>query len=69
MVKKSRKLNQRIITVAPEKILDAPGLLDDYYLNLLDWVDNGIISISLGSSLYLLLNNGETLNLMNLENN
>lgn len=21
----------------PEKVLDAPGLLDDYYLNLLDW--------------------------------
>jgi cell division cycle protein 20 (cofactor of APC complex) len=44
----------------PEKILDAPDLKDDYYLNLVDWGDNDIISISLGSSLYLLKPNGET---------
>ena len=27
----------RHIPSAPERILDAPELLDDYYLNLLDW--------------------------------
>jgi cell division cycle protein 20 (cofactor of APC complex) len=27
----------RIIPQFPEKILDAPDLVDDYYLNLLDW--------------------------------
>lgn len=32
----TRKIN-RHISQAPERILDAPELLDDYYLNLLDW--------------------------------
>ena len=27
----------RFIPSYPEKILDAPDLVDDYYLNLLDW--------------------------------
>jgi hypothetical protein len=27
----------RHLPQAPERILDAPDLLDDYYLNLLDW--------------------------------
>lgn len=31
------KKNFRNIPQAPERILDAPELLDDYYLNLLDW--------------------------------
>jgi cell division cycle protein 20 (cofactor of APC complex) len=57
-----------VIASDPEKILDAPNLKDDYYLNLIEWGENGIISVSLGSNLYLLLQNGETQNLMNLEN-
>jgi hypothetical protein len=59
----------KILPNAPEKILDAPDLRDDYYLNLIDWGDNDIISISLANSLYLLQSNGETQNLMTLENN
>ena len=27
----------RQISALPERILDAPDLVDDYYLNLLDW--------------------------------
>jgi hypothetical protein len=27
----------RHIPALPERVLDAPELLDDYYLNLLDW--------------------------------
>jgi cell division cycle 20, cofactor of APC complex len=60
---------KRQLPNAPEKILDAPDLRDDYYLNLIDWGDNDIISISLANSLYLLQSNGETQNLMTLENN
>ena len=48
-----------MIASDPEKILDAPNLKDDYYLNLIEWGENGIISVSLGSNLYLLLQNGE----------
>ena len=29
--------NYRNLPQAPERILDAPELVDDYYLNLLDW--------------------------------
>jgi hypothetical protein len=32
----------------PDKILDAPDLKDDYYLNLLDWGDNKILAVCLG---------------------
>ena len=50
--KKSVK-SVRHIPQQPEKILDAPELLDDYYLNLLDWNSQNVLSIALGSSVYL----------------
>ena len=36
-----------------ERTLDAPDLVDDYYLNLLDWGSSNVLSIALGSSVYL----------------
>ena len=36
----------RVIPQSPERILDAPELLDDYYLNLLDWNDANILGIT-----------------------
>ena len=42
---KPRKFS-RVIPQAPERILDAPELLDDYYLNLLDWNDANILGIT-----------------------
>ena len=33
----------RALPGAPERILDAPDLLDDYYLNLLDWSSTNIV--------------------------
>lgn len=38
---------------APEKILDAPDLCTDYYLNLLDWGDKNVLAVGLGCSVYL----------------
>ena len=38
---------------APERILDAPELLDDYYLNLLDWGCNNVVAVALGPTVYL----------------
>lgn len=35
------------IKTEPEKILDAPELKDDYYLNLLDWGSKGQLAIGL----------------------
>ncbi|KAG0229895.1 ubiquitin-protein transferase activating protein [Actinomortierella wolfii] len=46
-------LARRRILSTPDKILDAPGLLDDYYLHLLDWSCNNQIAIGLGKSVYI----------------
>ncbi|KAG6542516.1 hypothetical protein Mapa_015986 [Marchantia paleacea] len=43
----------RHIPQAPERTLDAPELLDDYYLNLLDWSSNNVVAIALGNTVYL----------------
>jgi cell division cycle protein 20 (cofactor of APC complex) len=47
------KKNFRHINKAPERILDAPDLLDDYYLNLLDWSAGNIMAVALGPAVYL----------------
>lgn len=41
------------IRPAPEKILDAPDIVDDFYLNILDWGQNNYLAIGLSSSLYV----------------
>lgn len=33
--------------------MDAPDLLDDFYLNLLDWGCSNILAVALGNSVYL----------------
>ncbi|XP_057849527.2 cell division cycle 20.2, cofactor of APC complex [Cryptomeria japonica] len=43
----------RHIPESPERVLDAPDLLDDYYLNLLDWSCKDVVAIALGSTAYL----------------
>lgn len=42
------KKTSRQLNLSPQKILDAPDLKDDYYLNLLDWNSKGTLSIGLG---------------------
>ena len=41
---KSAKKAFRAVPSAPERILDAPDLMDDYYLNLLDWSSTNVVS-------------------------
>ncbi|EPS62389.1 cell division control 20, partial [Genlisea aurea] len=43
----------RKIPQTSERILDAPDILHDYYLNVLDWGSSNLLSISLGSTVYL----------------
>ena len=38
---------------SPYKVLDAPCLQDDFYLNLLDWSSSNILAVGLGNSVYL----------------
>lgn len=49
----STKKNARHISQVPERILDAPDLIDDYYLNLLDWSCNNHLAVALGGFVYL----------------
>ena len=37
------------IPKAPFKVLDAPALKDDFYLNLIDWSSDNILAVGLGS--------------------
>ena len=43
----------RHIASAPTRILDAPDLLDDYYLNLMSWSSSNVLAIALSQTLYL----------------
>ncbi|KAK7015261.1 WD40-repeat-containing domain protein [Favolaschia claudopus] len=39
--------------VTPTRILDAPDLADDFYLNLMDWSTLNVLAVGLGTSVYL----------------
>lgn len=47
-----KSMNRRVPTT-PERILDAPELKDDYYLNLIDWSIINLVSVPLNRELYL----------------
>ncbi|KAL1952929.1 hypothetical protein VTO42DRAFT_3932 [Malbranchea cinnamomea] len=44
---------RRKVQTTPERVLDAPGLLDDYYLNLLDWSSGNQVAIGLERNVYV----------------
>lgn len=46
--KKRKKVSKE-----PFKILEAPYLRDDFYLNLVDWSDTNHIGVGLQNSLYI----------------
>lgn len=48
----AKKLNRHVPS-APIKVLDAPELMNDYYLNLLSWGANNILAVALGQCVYL----------------
>ncbi|MCL7028118.1 hypothetical protein MKW94_022955, partial [Papaver nudicaule] len=37
----------------PQRTLDAPEIIDDYYLNLLDWGSSNVLAIALNNTVYL----------------
>jgi len=43
----------RCVSQKEERTLDVPGLVDDYYLNLIDWSQNNVIAVALQSALYV----------------
>ena len=43
----------RSISKTPYKVLDAPALQDDYYLNLVDWSGQNDLVVGLQSCIYI----------------
>lgn len=42
----------RKISTQPERVLDAPGIVDDFYLNLIDWSVQNVVAVALDKSTY-----------------
>ncbi|ANB12817.1 Cdh1p [Sugiyamaella lignohabitans] len=49
----SPRKQPRPVSKVPYKVLDAPDLADDFYLNLVDWGSTNVLGVGLGSSVYL----------------
>lgn len=43
----------RPVPTKPSRILDAPDIVDDYYLNLLSWSSTNVLAVALGNNVYL----------------
>lgn len=52
LLRSPRKATRKISRM-PFKVLDAPELQDDFYLNLVDWSSQNVLSVGLGSCVYL----------------
>jgi cell division cycle 20, cofactor of APC complex len=47
------KDKSRRIATTPERVLDAPGMVDDFYLNLVSWSCLNVVSVALGEATYI----------------
>ncbi|XP_069795112.1 cell division cycle protein 20 homolog isoform X1 [Narcine bancroftii] len=64
----STKKPSRYIPTMPERILDAPEIRNDYYLNLIDWSSLNYLAVGLGNNVYLWhAESGDILPLVQLE--
>lgn len=52
LLRSPRKASRKISKI-PFKVLDAPDLQDDFYLNLVDWSSQNVLSVGLGACVYL----------------
>ncbi|XP_073293166.1 protein FIZZY-RELATED 3 [Primulina huaijiensis] len=43
----------RKVPKTPHKVLDAPSLQDDFYLNVVDWSSQNVLAVGLGTCVYL----------------
>lgn len=51
--KKSGMSGTKNLPKKAEKVLDAPGLINDYYLNLIDWGCNNLLAVCLGEGAFI----------------
>lgn len=47
------RVSKRPLPTSPFRVLDAPSILNDYYLNLLDWSKDNLIGLGLSEQLYI----------------
>lgn len=52
LLRSPRKATRKISRI-PFKVLDAPELQDDFYLNLVDWSSQNVLAVGLGCCVYL----------------
>lgn len=58
----------QLLVQSSERTLDAPELVDDFYLNLLDWGSNNVLAIALSNTVYLWdASNGSTSELVTID--
>ncbi|XP_058573734.1 cell division cycle protein 20 homolog isoform X3 [Neofelis nebulosa] len=58
----------RYIPSLPDRILDAPEIRNDYYLNLVDWSSGNVLAVALDNSVYLWsASSGDILQLLQME--
>ena len=58
----------RIFPKAPERVLDAPDYLDDFYLKLVDWGACNLLAVALGACVYIWSpSSGQAEELLNLD--
>lgn len=48
----NRKVAEKVTRIQAEKVLDAPNMVDDFYLNLLDWSNQNVLAIALKDHAY-----------------
>lgn len=62
------KKTTRYIPSQPERILDAPDIKNDYYLQLIDWSASNVLAVALMRDIYLWnANTGDITNLLSLD--
>lgn len=47
------KFRERVVSKNPFKVLDAPNLMDDFYVNVIDWSQQNNVAVGLGNTSYL----------------
>lgn len=70
ITKSGKKASRRHIPSQPERILDAPEVMNDYYLQLIDWSSTDLLAVALNRDVYIWNSkNGDISNLMTVEDN
>nr|XP_015812424.2 cell division cycle protein 20 homolog [Nothobranchius furzeri] len=58
----------RYISLSPDRILDAPDIRNDFYLNLIDWSSRNLLAVALHNNVFLWdATQGDVIHLMKLE--